>query len=138
MQFQKKFGQAKFFGAINDFRSLPVLVEPYSNIWRYASAVLVVVLAVVANLHVHILHTYPTLLLFAAVIFSTWYGGLGPGLTATVLAMMAFDYYFTAPIYSFSFNSVYIPQSIVFVSVAVLISSLVESQRQAEQAVAPW
>jgi PAS domain S-box-containing protein len=36
-----------------------------------------------------------------AVIFSTWFGGTRPGLLAVVLSVVAFDYYFLLPVYSF-------------------------------------
>src|SRR5881296_1715280 len=39
-------------------------------------------------------------LLFAAVMVSAWYGGLGPGLLATALGGLAVDYYFETPLYS--------------------------------------
>ncbi len=42
----------------------------------------------------------PFLLFFGAVMFSTWYGGLGPGLLATVLAAFISDYFFLGPTYS--------------------------------------
>src|SRR5262245_32189652 len=42
----------------------------------------------------------PFLLFFAPVMISAWYGGIGPGLVATVAAAVASDYYFIAPIHS--------------------------------------
>jgi signal transduction histidine kinase len=135
MEFLKKANLSDFFKGINYLRSIPALPAPYDTIWRYFCAFITIVLAVLCNLHIHVLHIYPTLLLFASVIFSAWYGGLGPGFLAIILAILSFDYFFTPPIYAFSFDSTYIPQSIVFISVALLISSLVESQRQAEIAV---
>jgi len=44
----------------------------------------------------------PFLFVFAAVMVSAWYGGFGPGLLATVLAILATDYFFLYPIGSFS------------------------------------
>jgi len=62
----------------------------------YAVAALVVTAALVANL---LLETYlqasPTLFLFlCSIIFAAWFGGVGPGLAATAMSILAFDYFF--------------------------------------------
>jgi K+-sensing histidine kinase KdpD len=62
----------------------------------YAVAALAVTAAVIAN---HLLGTYlhaaPTLFLFlCAIMFAAWFGGGGPGLAATTLSILAFDYFF--------------------------------------------
>jgi signal transduction histidine kinase len=125
----------KFFKAIGYLKKMPVLPSPYLKLWPYLSAILITGLALFCELHFRVFQETPALLLFAAVIFSTWYGGLGPGLVAIAIAMLSMDYYFIKPLYSFSFGFNYISESIVFASVALLISSLVESQRQAEETV---
>ena len=43
----------------------------------------------------------PTPLFFLAVIISTWYGGLVAGLLASLLGVMAIDWFFFVPIHSF-------------------------------------
>src|SRR4051794_33331718 len=64
-------------------------------------------------------------LLFAAVMLSAWYGGLGPGLVATGLCGLALDYFFELPLNSFRVTSVATGLRLaVFVMVALLISSL--------------
>ena len=64
-------------------------------------------------------------LLFAAVMLSAWYGGLGPGLLSTVIGGLAADYYLEFPFYSLRLAS---PQTALrlglFVLVALFISSL--------------
>jgi PAS domain S-box-containing protein len=73
--------------------------------------------------------------LFAAVMVSAWYGGLGPGLVATALGGLAIDYYFEAPLYSLRIIS--IPTALrlgVFVLVALFISSLSVRMRSARAA----
>src|SRR6185369_385998 len=64
-------------------------------------------------------------LLFAAVMLSAWYGGLGPGLLSTVIGGLAADYYLEFPLYSLRLAS---PQTALrlglFVLVALFISSL--------------
>src|SRR5947209_18555456 len=39
----------------------------------------------------------PFLLFLGAVLFAAWFGGVGPGLAATVLAALAADYFFLDP-----------------------------------------
>ena len=43
----------------------------------------------------------PFLLLFAPILFSAWQGGAGPGIITTFLAVVAADYFFLPPIYTF-------------------------------------
>ena len=72
-------------------------------ILSYAVAVLAVAAAVVAGLVVdRFLQTAPFVSLFlCAILFAAWVGGAGPGLLATGLSILAFDYYFIPPRYSF-------------------------------------
>ncbi|RKH20172.1 ATP-binding protein, partial [Corallococcus sp. CA031C] len=68
---------------------------------RYGVAVGSVVLAFVAQ---ELLSTItvgmPFLAFFAAVMFSGWRGGWGPGLVATGLSLVTVDYYFLTPIHT--------------------------------------
>lgn len=77
-----------------------------SSLLRYGIAVLAVALALLLKLLLEpvIVQETPFLLVFAAVIISAWYGGLGPGLLATVVAGLATDYFFLPPINAFSVN----------------------------------
>ncbi|MEM8533830.1 MAG: ATP-binding protein [Chloroflexota bacterium] len=43
----------------------------------------------------------PLLLFFAPIVISAWHGGIGPGLFATVLSVLASDYLFIPPTFSF-------------------------------------
>lgn len=108
---------------------------PYYWIWRCVSSFLIIIVALVCDLHFQTFHGYPSILLFAGVILSTWYSGFWPGLMTIVIAVLSIDYFFTKPLDTLSFSSSYIAQSAVFVAAAVLISSLVESQTRAEQTV---
>src|SRR5882762_4060079 len=71
----------------------------------FVIALLGVSAAVIANLLLGIyLQSSPTLFLFlCAIIFAAWFGGVGPGLVATALSVLAFDYFFLPPTYSFKF-----------------------------------
>jgi signal transduction histidine kinase len=66
---------------------------------NYAVALLSVTVALVANAAiVQFVMSSPTaLLLECAVMFSAWFGGLGPGLFATALSMPSFGYFFVPP-----------------------------------------
>src|SRR5258707_4633753 len=46
------------------------------------------------------LETAPVSLFLGAIMITAWYGGIGPGLFATALSSLAFDYYFLPPIHS--------------------------------------
>lgn len=73
-------------------------------------------------------------LFFAAVMFSAWYGGLGSGLFATVLSVLASDYFLIPPLYAVGQASgADLLQLFVFSLVALLISTLNASLRAAKQ-----
>jgi PAS domain S-box-containing protein len=74
-------------------------------------------------------------LFLAAVILSSWTGGLGPGLVATAItAFLAGTFYRLNPVGSPGFGWDDCLQAGVFVSVAALISSLTALRRRAESA----
>src|SRR5215203_6149829 len=66
---------------------------------RYGVAMLAVGVALLAKLLLDPLTVQdtPFLLVFSAIIVSAWYGGLGPGLLATVVSALATDYFFLYP-----------------------------------------
>ncbi len=102
---------------------------------HYGVAFLSVVLALGVTL---LLNQYltptPAALFFAAVMVSAWYGGLGPGLFATVLSTLAINYFFLKPLYSLNIiNLNLIVPLVVFMLTAGLISSLNESRRTAQR-----
>jgi two-component system, NtrC family, sensor kinase len=73
-------------------------------------------------------------LFFAAVMLSSWYGGLGAGLLATVLSALSLDYFFIAPIRSITLNWMVLLRLSTFMIVAVLTSSLTAARKRAEEA----
>lgn len=74
----------------------------------------------------------PAALLFAAVMVSAWYGGLGPGLFATVLSTLTLYNLLLKRLYPVNTTNLNILVSLaVFILAAVLISSLNESRRTA-------
>lgn len=69
---------------------------------------------------------------FLAVMLSAWYGGLGAGLVATVLSVLALDYFFIAPISSIELDSHAFVRLCVFLIVSFLTNYLTNAQRRAE------
>jgi len=106
-----------------------------SQLQRYSVAVLAVVVALLLTQLLQPL-LKPTLypLFFAAVMVSSWYGGIGPGLVTTALAALVCAYFFIPPLYSFDVYDII--GLLQFVLVAILISSLNtvlrSTQRRAE------
>ncbi|MBG1240967.1 PAS domain S-box protein [Nostoc sp. NZL] len=78
----------------------------------------------------------PAALFYVAVMVSAWYGGLGPGLLATVLSTLAINYFFFKPLYPQNITNLSrLVPLIVFMLAAGLISSLNESHRTAQRKV---
>ncbi|MEH2159257.1 PAS domain S-box protein [Nostoc sp.] len=102
---------------------------------HYGVAFLAVALALWTTL---LLNPYltptPAALFFAAVMVSAWYGGLGPGLLATVLSTLAINYFFFKPLYPQNITNLNIVVPLaVFMLTAGLISWLNESRRAAQR-----
>ena len=72
----------------------------------------------------------PFLFVFAAVMVSAWYGGVGPGLLATALATLITDYFFLYPIGSLSGLSLEATPLVVFFLEGTLVSLLADRLRQ--------
>jgi PAS domain S-box-containing protein len=113
-----------------------------STISRYAIAVLSIAMALVAShLVVVFLHTEPFVSLFlCAIMFVAWFGGVGPGLLATVLALLAFYYFLVPPINSFSPKSNLLapefkdlPRMVLFAITALFVNFLNAAQRDAKK-----
>ena len=107
---------------------------------RYGAAVLAVTLAVLLRLPLQGLlgAEAPFLFFFPAIMFASWYGGLGPGLLATALSVPAATYFFMYPLHSFvlaRFGS--LVQVLLFSATGVFISLLNEalhrSRRRSEE-----
>ncbi|WP_375500352.1 PAS domain S-box protein [uncultured Nostoc sp.] len=102
---------------------------------HYGIALLSVALALGVTL---LLNPYltptPAALFYVAVMLSAWYGGLGPGLLATVLSTLAINYFFFKLFDPHNITNLnrLIPL-VVFILAAVLISWLNESRRTAQQ-----
>ena len=78
-------------------------------------------------------HGVESSLFLIAIAITVWYGGRGPAIFALVLSTLAFDYYFTDPIYSFYITRYDLPYYIVFVLFALLITWFSGVRRRVEQ-----
>jgi PAS domain-containing protein len=102
---------------------------------RYGVVVLAVGSALLLKLLLDplIVQETPFLLVFAAVMVSAWYGGLGPGLLAVALTAPAVGYFFLYPIDSLSgLGSKAIPLGF-FVLGALLVNGVAVGRRSAKQ-----
>jgi PAS domain S-box-containing protein len=102
-------------------------------ILRYGVAALAVGVALLFKLLLDPLTVQdtPFLLVFGAIIVSAWYGGLGPGLMATCLSVLATDYFFLYPKGAFSGFNLEGLDVVVFLLEGVLVSVLTSSLRSA-------
>jgi PAS domain S-box-containing protein len=106
-----------------------------SNWLRYGVAVLVVGMALLVKLLLDplIAEQSPFLLLSGAVMVGAWFGGLGPGLLATVLGALGADYFFLPPEGSFTgLGAAFLPL-FLFMLQGLLISLLAAALRSARQ-----
>jgi C4-dicarboxylate-specific signal transduction histidine kinase len=112
----------------------PLLWPKPPAIWGYGIAILSVSSALIISqwplLH---LETAPVSLFLCAVMITAWFGGVGPGLFATALSSLAFDYYFLSPIYSLAAKTGEIPRLIIFTVSALFVGSLSAAQRSATE-----
>ena len=62
--------------------------------------------------------------------FAAWFGGLGPSLLATVIAVLLFTYYFVDPGGSFEVAAKDVPRVVLFATTALFVVSLSAAQRR--------
>lgn len=66
-----------------------------------------------------------------AVMVTGWFGGMGPGLLATALSILALKYYFVSPTGTFVIDAAYIPSITLFSLVALFVTWLSARERKA-------
>lgn len=100
----------------------------------YAMAVLSVAAAVGIDLAFgRLMGDDPSVSLFlCAIMFVAWANGTGPALLATALAILAFDYFFLQPTYSFVLEFKEIPRLVFFAVAALFVVSLSAAQGRAQ------
>ncbi len=102
--------------------------------WSYGMGVLSVAAAlVISRLPAVHLQDAPVSLFLCAIILSAWFGGVGPGLLATALSALAFNYYFLPPIYSLGPKPEEISRLVIFTVSALFVGLLSAAQRNATE-----
>lgn len=116
-------------------RSSPLQWSRRSALVNYAVAVLSVVAALVAALLLEPdMHSSPFVSLsLCAIMFSAWFGGLGPGLFATALSVAGFTYYFVPPI-GFAVAPTDLPRVVLLAVTALFVVWLNVARRGTESA----
>ena len=113
-------------------RSNPFLWPKPPAIWGYGIAVLSVSSAlIISRLPAIHLQDAPVSLFLCAVLISAWFGGIAPGLLATALSALAFNYYFLPPIHSLGPKPDEIPRLVIFTVSALFVGSLSAAERSA-------
>jgi len=102
---------------------------------HYAVAVLAVAAAVAVGLAANIFfRSDPFVSLFlCAVLFSSWFGGAGPGLFAAGLSILAFDFFFIPPVYSFALAPQQLTRLVLFAVAALFVVWISAAQRRTAQ-----
>src|SRR6201987_1695420 len=112
----------------------PLLWSRPSVIWRYVVVILSVAAAlIIFKSPAFHLQSAPVSLFLCAVILSAWFGGVWPGLLATALSALAFNYYFLPPAYSFGPKPDEIPRLVIFTVSALFVGALSAAQRNATE-----
>ncbi len=112
----------------------PLMWPKPPGFWSYGIGVLSVAAAlVISRLPAVHLQDAPVSLFLCAVILSAWFGGVGPGLLATALSALAFNYYFLPPIYSLGPKPEEIPRLVIFTVSALFVGLLSAAQRNATE-----
>jgi C4-dicarboxylate-specific signal transduction histidine kinase len=115
-------------------RSNPLLWPKPRVIWCFGIAVLSVTAALfISRRPAFHLETAPASVFLCAVMFSAWSGGVGPGLLATILSCLAFNYYFLEPLSSFAVKFEEMPRFVIFSVSALVAVSLSAAQRSAAE-----
>jgi PAS domain-containing protein len=102
--------------------------------WGYGIAV-VLVLATLLLSHWPAFHleSAPVSLFLCAVVFSAWFGGVGPGLLAAMLSALAFYYSFLPPVDSWAAKPSEMPRFTIFVVSEMLVGLLSVAQSRATE-----
>jgi two-component system sensor kinase FixL len=98
---------------------------------RYAVAILLIAAAIALEWHVRAAATVS--LLLCAIILATWFGGLGPGLLATVAALLGFAYFIVPPSLSFLIEEEHVIRLILFGVVSTVVVLLIAAQKQSTE-----
>jgi PAS domain S-box-containing protein len=106
-----------------------------SRIWGYGIAVLLVTSTMIIShwLTPHI--GFPGTLFLCAVMLSAWFGGVGPGLVATALSILAFHYSFLHPTNLLGPQPREMPRLVMNAVANLLVGLLSAAQRSATESI---
>ncbi len=105
-----------------------------SRIWSYGFAVFSVASAMIISRWLAPRIGFPGALFLFVVMLSAWYGGVGPGLLATTLSAISFQYFFLLHlIYVLGPNPRELPRLLMFILSNLLIALLSAAQRNAKE-----
>ncbi|HEU0145450.1 MAG TPA: PAS domain-containing protein [Bradyrhizobium sp.] len=116
-------------------RSVPVWQLRPRVLFNYAIAIMAVAAALaVGLLFEHFLQSSPHVSLFlCAILFIAWACGTGPAIFATVLAIVAFEYFILEPAHSFAVSDKDVPRLAVFSVAAFFVVALSGAQRRSAE-----
>ncbi|GAT33060.1 hypothetical protein TSACC_21465 [Terrimicrobium sacchariphilum] len=78
--------------------------------------------------------SFQTPFFVCAIVLSSWIGGAGPGIVATIFSIFAIEFSFTEPRYTLTFTFSEVPKFTVFFLAGAFISLLARRQRRDEEA----
>jgi C4-dicarboxylate-specific signal transduction histidine kinase len=72
---------------------------------------------------------------FCSVMLTSWYGGLWPGVFASIVSVLALDYYFIPPLYALGIGPEDVADLFAFVATALFISWLNGAEKRAKESI---
>jgi len=101
---------------------------------RYGAAIAAIAAAVAAGVLLQPARAPVVSLLLCGALFAAWFGGLGPGLLAIALSVLAFNYFFLPPLYSLAVqDDSDVVRLISFVAAAAFVVALSARQTSSAQ-----
>src|ERR1700730_599493 len=113
----------------------PSLPKDLPPIQRYGLAVVSVAIAlgIALTLHRYSLREVEFPLFLFALALTAWFAGDGPAILAVILSSLAFNYFFTVPLYSFYIRSSELPSYFDFILFAILLTWFSSVRRRVER-----
>lgn len=111
-------------------RALPVSLRPYASALLTTTLVGLLAFLLRRVLRPELPGQIAGPLFFAAVVVSAWRGGLGPGLLAAALSILALEYFFLPPVWGLRLGWCDAPRLAVYLLTVVLVSRLLGHWRK--------
>jgi len=105
-----------------------------TTVGRYGLAIVAVAVALLISLALaEPLSATPSIFVFAAVMLTAWYAGLGPAIVAALLASIALDYFLIEPRFTFEPSVESFLRAALFFAVAVGAAAIGDVRRRADE-----